>query len=271
MSSLSIGIAFAVVAGVLNGSFAAPVKYVNQWKWENLWSVWAVSGMLVFPWLIVFVTVPQFLGIYQSVGLRSLILPVSFGVGFGLAATFFGLGTAAIGIALNFAIAIGLSTALGSIVPLLLLHREQIYEAQGQMIFLGVVLMLLGIASCAFAGKMKEKHQPLVTTQPRESSSVQMSFEAGLLTCVLAGVGSPLINFGLAFRAPLLAAAEARGVPPSSQANVIWAPVLTASLVPSWYFALTTCEWKGAGSKALTTMSGGIFFLILGFLASRLG
>jgi L-rhamnose-H+ transport protein len=262
---------------------------------------------------------------------------IGFGVGFGLAQVLFGLGIAAIGMALNFAIAIGISTVLGSLLPLLVLHRERIFTPQGASIFLGVLLVLVGIVGCAIAGKLKDKHQEAADPRPRESAAVTMSFKAGLIICVLAGVGSPLINFGLAFGAPLLARAADQGVNPSSQANVIWAPLNTAAFIPyiiyciylgkknktaglfrapgtslNWVFGaimgllwfgstviygavsarlaemgpilgwplfmsaiivasnvwgMATGEWKGSGSKALNTMLGSIFFLILGFAA----
>ena len=124
MSNVPLAVGLALVAGILNGSFAAPMKYAKYWKWENIWSVWAVVGMLLFPWFMVYVTVPDMVGFYQQAGIREILLLVGFGVGFGLAQIFFGLGIAALGIALNFAIAIGLSTALGSLVPLVALHSD---------------------------------------------------------------------------------------------------------------------------------------------------
>jgi len=236
MSSLTAGIALALIAGVLNGSFAAPIKYAKGWKWENIWAVWGLMGMLVFPWLIVIATIPDPWRIYANAGARGLLLPIAFGLGFGLAQIFFGLGIAAVGIALNFAIAIGLSTALGSLVPLVVLQRERIFTPQGKMIFAGVALILAGIVGCALAGKMKETHLATSAETPRESSAVKMSFGAGLLLCILAGCGSPLINFGLAFGAPLIARAAAQGAGPGSQANIIWAPLVTASLLPYWLY-----------------------------------
>ncbi len=337
MSSLSIGIILAIIAGIINGSFAAPIKYAKVWKWENIWSVWAVFGMVVFPWIVVFLTIPNPWDVYHGVAAKSLLLTIGFGVGFGLAQIFFGLGIAAIGMALNFAIAIGISTVLGSLIPLLVLHRERVFTPQGAMIFLGVLLILVGIVGCAVAGKMKDKHLEAADPRPRESAAVPMSFKAGLIICILAGLGSPLTNFALAFGAPLLARAAAQGVNPSSQANVIWAPVNTAAFIPyiiyciylwkknktaglfrasgtglNWVFGaimgslwfgstviygavsgrlgdmgpilgwplfmsaiiiasnvwgIATGEWKGSGSKALNTMLGSIFFLILGFVA----
>jgi L-rhamnose-H+ transport protein len=268
MSTLTTGILLALVAGILNGSFAAPIKYAKGWKWENIWAVWGFTGMLVFPWLIVIATIPDAWRIYQSVGARTLLLPVGFGVGFGLAQIFFGLGIAAIGIALNFAIAIGLSTALGSLVPLVVLQRQKIFTPQGKMIFAGVALILAGIVGCALAGKMKEKHFATAPERPRESSALTISFRAGLLICILAGVGSPLINFGLAFGAPLIARAAAQGAGPGSQANVIWAPLVTASLLP--YLTYCAYLWRknqtwrlfGARGTALNWLWGAAMGLL---------
>ena len=55
MSNVPLAVGLALVAGILNGSFAAPMKYAKFWKWENIWSVWAVVGMLMFPWFMVYV------------------------------------------------------------------------------------------------------------------------------------------------------------------------------------------------------------------------
>ena len=70
--------------------------------------------------------------------MQNTMMLVAFGLGFGLAQILFGLGIAAVGMALNFAIAIGISTAFGSLLPLLIQHRERIFTPQGHMIFLGV-------------------------------------------------------------------------------------------------------------------------------------
>lgn len=337
MSMLSMGIILAIVAGALNGSFAAPTKYAKVWKWENIYSVFGLFGMVVFPWLVVFLTIPHPGAVYHDVATKSLVLTIVFGVGFGLAQIFFGLGIAAIGMALNFAIAIGISTVLGSLVPLLVLHRDRALTEQGLMLFLGVLLILVGIVGCSLAGKWKDKHLEAGAPRPRESAAIPMSFKAGLIICILAGLGSPLTNFALAFGDPLRHLAAAQGVTITSQANVIWAPVNTAAFIPyilyclflwkknktgglfgasrtgfNWVYGammgalwfgstviygavsgllgdmgpilgwplfmsaiivasnvwgLATGEWKGSGSKALNTMLGSIFFLILGFAA----
>jgi len=340
MSNVPLAVVLTLVAGILNGSFATPMKYAKFWKWENIWAVWAVVGMFLFPWFMVYLTVPDMVGFYQQAAARDILLLIGFGLGFGLAQIFFGLGIAALGIALNFAIAIGLSTALGSLVPLVALHSDMIATTKGLVIILGVVLILVGIVFCAVAGRHKEQAMRGSTEERTESAARKMSFAKGLFICILAGIGSPLINFGLAFGAPLIARAAQMGVSPRSQTNVIWAPLVTAALVPyliycaylwkknkttplffhpgtalNWLLGATmgvlwfgstliygastaelaglgpilgwplfmssiiitsnvwgfvTGEWKAAGRKALTTMLGGISFLILGFITLAL-
>ena len=105
----------ALGAGVLNGSFATPTRFMNRWQWENVWALWAVLAMFVLPWIVALATVPHLFATYQTVEVRhALLLVIAFGAGYGIAAICFGLGVEAIGIALNFAIALGTATAVGS-------------------------------------------------------------------------------------------------------------------------------------------------------------
>jgi L-rhamnose-H+ transport protein len=254
MSDVTVGVVLCLIAGVVNGSFAAPTKYAKHWKWENIWAVWGVVAMFVFPWLLAFLTLPNLMDLYRTAEPKTLLLMIGFGFGFGLAQIFFGLGIAAVGIALNFAIAIGLSTAIGSLVPLVLKQRDMIFTAKGALIIAGVSVILVGIVICAIAGRLKEKQAQQAAPPKRESSAVTMSFKMGLLMTILAGLGSPLINFGLAFGDPLLARAAELGVGPANRANLIWAPLVTASLVP--YLAYCIHLWWKNGTWHLYAHPG---------------
>ncbi len=268
MSSVSIGIVLSLAAGILNGSFATPTKYIKIWKWENIWAVWGLVGMVLFPWFLVCVTVPNATHFYMQTMAGPLIYLILFGLGFGLAQIFFGLGIAAIGLSLNFAIAIGLSTALGSIIPLVALHPETIPTYKGKMIFLGVGFMLAGIILSAIAGREKEKELHLSLEGAEEGPEKRMSFKTGLIICILAGLGSPLINFGLAFGTPLIQQAAQAGVSPASRANVIWAPLVTASFIP--YIVYCAYLWGKNRSFHLYGKSGTwkyfLFGLVMGVL-----
>lgn len=268
MSAVSIGIFLAALAGVLNGSFATPTKYANKWNWENIWAVWGVVGMLIFPWILVFATVPHPITFYDHSPTHALFLVAIFGVGFGLAQIFFGLGIAAIGISLNFAIAIGLATALGSLVPLVFLQPQTIPTPKGAAIFLGVGLMLVGIVVCAIAGREKGRELQVSLQADLSQGEKRMSFKTGLIICILAGLGSPLNNFGLAFGTPLTKRAVELGVSTANQANVIWAPLLTASLVP--YLIYCIYLWRKNHSFHRYGTSGTAMYWLFGIIMGAL-
>jgi L-rhamnose-H+ transport protein len=231
----------ALGAGILNGSFATPTRFMNRWQWENVWALWAFFAMLILPWTIAFATVPHLLAIYQSPEVsRALLLVIVFGAGYGIAAICFGLGVEAIGIALNFAIALGTATAVGSAIPLVWFHSSAVFTRQGLTIETGIALVIVGIVFCGIAGRSKERAQSKQLDQadrPRSSN-----FSKGLALALVAGAGSALQNFGLAFGVPLLHRAAELGTEQSYQSTVVWAPLLTATLVP--YLIFCWRLWK---------------------------
>ena len=231
----------ALGAGVLNGSFATPTRFMNRWKWENVWALWAVVAMLILPWTVALITVPHLFATYQGEEVRhALLLVIAFGAGYGIAALCFGLGVEAIGIALNFAIALGTATAVGSAIPLIWLHSESVFTRQGFVIEAGIALVIVGIVLCGVAGRSKERDQAKQVSETKGPRS--SSFAKGLILAIVAGAGSAFQNFGLAFGVPLLRRAANLGTAQAYQSSVIWAPLLTATLVP--YLIFCARLWK---------------------------
>ena len=97
-----------------------------------MWALWAVLAMFVLPWIVALATVPHLFATYQTVEVRhALLLVIVFGAGYGIAAICFGLGVEAIGIALNFAIALGNGHRCGFGHPALLVSRVIGFYAAG--------------------------------------------------------------------------------------------------------------------------------------------
>ena len=70
---LWLGLGAVVVAGMLQGVFAVPMKYASRWNYENVWLVFAFSGMVVFPWLLTTATVPQVGRVYALSSGKTLV------------------------------------------------------------------------------------------------------------------------------------------------------------------------------------------------------
>jgi L-rhamnose-H+ transport protein len=256
----------ALGAGVLNGSFATPTRFMTRWKWENVWALWALFAMLILPWAAAFVTVPHLFAAYQTTAAHhALLLVIAFGAGYGIAAICFGLGIDAIGIALNFAIALGTATVVGSAIPLFWFHSGSVFTRQGFVIEAGIAIITLGIVLCGIAGRSKERHQ---AKQLSEAQNRRPPFAKGLAFALIAGAGSAFQNLGLAFGVALIERAAELGTPQSFQANVIWAPLLTATFVP--YLLFCARLWKRNRSWSLffapNSASHGFFGFLMGAL-----
>jgi len=63
---VGLGLVRIIFGGMLNGSFALPMKRMPFWKWENTWLVYSLIGMVVFPWLFAMATVPQLGQVYHQ-------------------------------------------------------------------------------------------------------------------------------------------------------------------------------------------------------------
>jgi len=226
MHEATLGLLMILLAGAMNGSFAVPMKLTQRWAWENTWLMWSIYGLFVIPSLLTILTVPNPIRIYQATGWNVAATVAACGAGWGISAVFIGLAVEAVGVAVSFSIMLGLSAALGSLVPLVYRHSDKIATPAGMLALAGLALVLLGVAICAVAGQQRES---ALGTRPPGKVSVFM----GLVYCVLGGLGSGLVNLALVFGDPILHAAQARGVAQIWAPNIVFLPLALAAGVPN--------------------------------------
>src|ERR1700745_2609569 len=133
-------LAVVVLARILHGSLAAAMKRNTGWRWENSWLIFAVSGLVVFPWIINFGTVPNVPNIYAGASASTLLKVVLFGLLWGVGATLFGLGISRVGMALGFALILGITASFGSLLPLAILHSDQLLARRGLALICGTLV-----------------------------------------------------------------------------------------------------------------------------------
>src|SRR5580700_4652860 len=192
MSSASCGIATLIIAGVTNASFTMPMKYARKWAWENTWLAWTVFALVVLPFAAALATIPNLSMVYRSATPEIILEVCGFGAGWGVAQVFFGLAVDMIGITLAFSIVLGTSAAVGSLVPLVSLHREHLTSTAGYAVLGANALVLLGVTLCAAAGKIREGPGTRSTSSQKRTSQ-------GLLLSILCGLLASFMNFGVAF------------------------------------------------------------------------
>ena len=57
-------LATVIAGGLCSGSFSIPFKHNKTWAWENNWLIWSVTALLVVPWAVAFLSVPDLPGVY---------------------------------------------------------------------------------------------------------------------------------------------------------------------------------------------------------------
>lgn len=243
MNDTTAGFLFLLLAGAMNGSFTLPMKFTARWAWENTWLAWTIFALGIFPPAVTLATIPNLGQIYSQTGSGIVFTVAAFGAGWGVSQIFFGLAVDAIGIALAFSVILGISAAVGSLVPLLRLHPEKILSAGGLGVIAGVALVILGVGVCAVAGRRREA---AVGAGPAAGKT---SVGRGLLFCVFSGLGSALVNFGLAFGGPLLRAAEASGVSSTWSPNAVWMPLMMAGGIPNLAYTIFLMRKNKTGGR----------------------
>ena len=222
----AVGIGLVLLGGLLQGSFALPMKRMPSWRWENTWFVYSVAGMLVMPWLLVVASVPHPTSILGLASAESLVKVALFGFGWGVGSVFFGLGISAVGMGLGFAIILGLTASIGALFPLVALEPQRLFTRQGYALILGLVLVIIGILLCAFAGSRRERDKAAAV-----AASDRSRFWLGLLICTLSGVFSPMLNFSFVFGKNLQQLTLQFGAKSAMASNLVWAVALSAGFV----------------------------------------
>jgi L-rhamnose-H+ transport protein len=230
-----IGLLLTLVAGTMGGSFALPMRYMKKWAWENIWTVWSLVALILIPWLLALATVPHLSSVYRAVGPRALLLPSVFGLLWGVSSFLFGLGVDLAGMSLTFAVVNGLSSAIGSWVPMTVQHPGRVLTVGGVIASLGVLGVVSGVAVCSWAGhiRSRQKDNPGVPSDQRSRD-----FWRGLAVVIASGLLAPCLNLGFAFGQKISSAAVTAGGSPATSTNAVLALVLAAGFVTNFAYCL---------------------------------
>jgi len=141
---------------------------------------------------------------------------------YGVGGLTFGLGIRYIGFSLNYAIAIGISAGLGTLAPLIW-HpdkgfiwtiAEKFQDQPGKIVLAGILISLVGIALCGWAGVLRER-----STLNAPST---YSFKIGVPLAIVAGILSAVFNYSLLSGDPLAKSAVDHGASELLKMNAIY-------------------------------------------------
>jgi len=232
-----LGILFHLTGGVAAGSFYMPYKKVRGWNWESYWIVGGLFSWLILPPLIAWLTLPDFFQIIVQASGTTVGYTLLFGVLWGIGGLTFGLGIRYLGMSLGNSIVLGFSAAFGSLVPAIYYDffqstgkttfTELITHTWGQVVLFGILVCLIGIGICGWAGLMKEKQ---LGSKAKNRTNVEFNLTKGVLVAICSGILSACFNFGIEAGKPLANTAVTMGFNPLYQNNVIFVLLLWGGL-----------------------------------------
>jgi L-rhamnose-H+ transport protein len=230
-------------AAIMNAAYALPMKLNKKWEWEHSWFAFSILGVAVVPTVIALLTVPKLWSTYATVSGGTLAAMVLFGASWGVSLVFFGLALTRLGLAITFAVCLGTSAAVGALTPLIAQHADQIMTRQGGLIFLGVLMIIVGVALCGLAGKHRE------AALQQASASVRHGFWLGYLLAFVSGILGSMLNLGLAYGGSIQRAAQQHGASVAMMSNAVWLPCLYAGFLPGAIYCYILMRKKGNVSQ----------------------
>jgi L-rhamnose-H+ transport protein len=229
------GVALTLLAGLGSGTSMLPMKFARRWQWENVWLVFSIVSLLILPWSLALLFVGDLNRVYGAVPPQQLLLTFLLGAGWGVAQILFGLSVARLGMALGYAIIIGLGSLGGTLVPLFFTNHAVFGTSRGALILSGLAIMVAGIVVSAHAGWQRDDGR---------KTEAGTGYTVALLLAILCGLMAPMINYSFAFGQGIAAQAVHLGASPVRAAFAVWPVTLSGGLLPNLAYCLYLLSHK---------------------------
>ena len=275
-----LGVLFHSLGGMAAGSFYMPYNKVKKWAWESYWIVGGLVSWLILPPLAAWLTIPNFVQIIQASADSVFSFTFLMGLLWGVGGLSYGLGIRYLGMSLGSSVVLGFSAAFGALVPSIyytftpvdgkVSFTDMLQTPGGQVVLLGVLVCLFGIAICGKAGMMKENE---LSDEQKRTSISEFNLVKGLAVAILSGILSSFFNFGIEAGKPFADEAVRSGHDPLYQNNVTFVVILWGGLVTNlvWttilsiknksYLDFTNSQTPIVSNIVFSSLAGSIWFL----------
>jgi L-rhamnose-H+ transport protein len=222
MNPLVPGFGLIFLAAVCGGAFALPLRIRRRYAVENTMVVAMGFATLVVPTIAVAFVLPAWPQAIAAGG-PIVFAVMAMGFGWGCGSVTFAMGVSTLGLGLGYPIIMGLSTVIGSVIPMLTKWGDIPGPAKAVTI-LGIAVCVVGVVLIGKAGELRERGgEPAADSKTKPVG--REVFIVGLVWCLLSGVLSPCANLGFHFAEPIGKAAETLHVSPLFATLPRWMPM----------------------------------------------
>lgn len=206
-----LGVFYHWLGGFASGSFYVPYKAVKRWSWEVYWLLGGIFSWLIAPWVLAIIIVPHLTQILGSQPFSVLGWTFFWGMMWGFGGLTYGLTMRYLGLSLGTGIILGLTAVFGTYIPPIFdgTLGAKLHTIPGQVILIGSVFALMGIALTASAGLSKERE---MDEKEKRRTIEEFNLRRGILVAIFSGVMSSCFAFGLDSATPISVTALHLGV-----------------------------------------------------------
>jgi L-rhamnose-H+ transport protein len=251
-------IGLIIIAGIMMGCSVVPMKYAKRWRWENIWLLYVGFGQVVFPFILVALTVPNAWEIFDASKRSALASAILFGLGWGVGNVLAGLGYTMLGVGLGLSVVLGLTASIGSLIPLAVLFPERLLSPSALALYIGVAVMVGGLGLSSKAGHERQSQQSKdeITEGADLSAFGKGNVRVGLIVCIVAGLLSSMLNLAFAFGDDVRLTALRYGASGSGAVNTLWLPVLISGFLPTLFYCVYLLVKNRSWSAFMGSKSG---------------
>jgi len=268
METIAFALVMVLIAGLINGSFAAPMKYMTKWREENIWLAFSPLGFIILPWITIKIIAPNAIDVMGAIEPKLMWTMIMGGIGFGLGQIAFALSFRYIGIGLAFVINISMGTAGSALIPILW-HKGIMGTPYSYAQLLGIVIFVVAVTIGTAAGAARDKHKKgAKETATKGTHEIKPGMLVlGVVLAILAGVGSVSQGITYIWANPTVSglAANQFGVSKLASGVIAWVIIFSAAWIPyALYFLILNI--KNKSFKNFKTSGSGKYWLWLLFM-----
>jgi L-rhamnose-H+ transport protein len=240
-----LGIIYHTIGGISSGSFYMPFKKVKGWAWESYWIIGGLFSWLIVPPIAAYLTVPNFMSIITEGAYSVKSFVYAMGLLWGIGGLTYGLGVRYLGMSLGNSVTLGFCSAFGALIPAIYYAvnptegKKSIVDMfnteGGQLVLLGTLVCLIGIAVLGKSGMMKENE---LTAEQKQASTKEFNLVKGLIIAIISGILSAFFNFGIEGGKPLAEAALSKGSNPLFVNNVTYIVLMLGGLTTNFFWCM---------------------------------
>ncbi|HZV09692.1 MAG TPA: L-rhamnose/proton symporter RhaT, partial [Novosphingobium sp.] len=267
----ALGVIFHWIGGFSSASFYVPYKRIRGWNWEIFWLAGGLFSWALAPWLFAALRTHDLLGVLAAAPANALFWCWFWGAMWGFGGLTFGLTMRYLGLSLGMAVALGLTTVIGTMGPPIF-HGTigQIAgTTSGRLTLAGIGVTLLGILVVAGAGRAKEREMGGTVS----ATLAEFNLTKGLAIACFSGVMSGCFAWGLDAGQPIRELTLAAGTDPLSQGLPVLCVVLAGGLTTNalWCGYLIWRNRSAGQFLAALPQGGAVPSLAANWLLAALG